>query len=54
VALNECGKNFDAIQLFFQNKGKKGKTAAAPPAPGSANTAASSFKHKDQIRCQSY
>ena len=44
VALNECGKNFDAIELFFQNKGKKGKSVTGSSAASSNN------KHKDQIR----
>ena len=41
VALNECGKNFDAIQLFFQTKAKKGNKA---PPVGNV------YKHKEQIR----
>ena len=56
-ALNECGKNFDAIKLFFQNKSKKGKpmtatTATTQTTSGTNMTAAAAttYKHKDQIR----
>ena len=51
MALNECGKNFDAIELFFQTKLKKGK----PPPSTSATTngpqtSVTVYKHKEQIR----
>jgi hypothetical protein len=43
VALNECGKDFPAIEAFFQTKGKKGKFPVAP-VPGTV------YKTKEQIR----
>lgn len=44
VALNECGKNFDAIEIFFQAKSKKGKAPSTGPNAGNV------YKHKEQIR----
>ena len=51
VALNECGKNFDAIKLFFETKLKKGKTPATTSASSSAaQPSGTVYKHKEQIR----
>ena len=42
VALNECGKDFPAIETFFQTKGKKGKFPVS--------ISGSVYKTKEQIR----